>query len=164
MNRSFSKIRHIQEANERIEKRFLNENKTKEEKPETPNPMQTLQNKADAIVSKLSDAEKEELKQTLDRLGIEPDSTLKQVVQIVNKATPEEKGEMGEAEKSPKEKVADTLAGLGSGLAASHLVPIIPLAIGRAADIGFAGGMAVSLGTAFILLSLAKALGHRFKD
>ena len=165
MNRSFSKIRHIQEANKRIEKRFLTENKTKEEKkPEEPKQTQTLQSKVNAIVDKLSDSEKEELKTTLDKLGIEPDSSLKQVVQIVNDSTPQEKGEMDEEEKSTKEKVADTLAGLGSALAASHLVPIIPVAIGQAADIGFGGGLAVSLGTSLILLSLAKALGHKSKD
>jgi glucose-1-phosphate cytidylyltransferase len=64
--------------------------------------------------------------------------------------------DMDEAMK--KQKAAELLSDIGSGLMASTLVPLIPLAIGHAMNIGFSGGLAVHFATAGLLLSLAEVI------
>ena len=43
----------------------------------------------------------------------------------------------------------------------SLLVPFIPVAVGHEAGIGFAGGLAVTIGVAGLLIGAAKALGKK---
>jgi hypothetical protein len=117
-----------------------------------------IQNNVDDMVSQLSDEQVYELQQQLANMGITPQSSVKHVINVV-KTEDEIQSDMDENMK--KEKVADLLSTVGSGLVTSTLVPLIPLALGHAMNIGFSGGLAVHLATAGLLIALAKALGKK---
>ena len=117
-----------------------------------------LQNYVDNMVSQLSDEQVQQLQQELDSMGITSHSSIKDVINVV-KQEDTMQSDMDEVMK--KEKVADLLSNIGSGLVTSTLVPLIPLAIGHAMNIGFAGGLAVHFATAGLLIHLAKALGKK---
>jgi len=117
-----------------------------------------IQNYVDNIVNQLSDEQVQQLQQELDIMGITSQSSVKDVINVV-KQEDAMQSDMDEGMK--KEKVADLLSTIGSGLVTSTLVPLIPLAIGHAMNIGFAGGLAVHFATAGLLIHLAKALGKK---
>jgi len=118
-----------------------------------------IQHHLDKVVNQLSDEQVQELKQELGNLGITSHSSTKQVLNAINHEEAVQQSDMDEEMK--KEKVADILSNVGSGLMTSLLVPLIPVAIGHAMNIGFAGGLAVHIATAGLLLHLAKALGKK---
>ena len=117
-----------------------------------------IQNYVDNIVNQLSDEQVQQLQQELDIMGITSQSSVKDVINVV-KQEDTMQSDMDEGMK--KEKVADLLSTIGSGLVTSTLVPLIPLAIGHAMNIGFTGGLAVHFATAGLLIHLAKALGKK---
>ena len=117
-----------------------------------------IQNYVDNIVNQLSDEQVQQLQQELDSMGITSQSSVKDVINVV-KQEDAMQSDMDEGMK--KEKVADLLSTIGSGLVTSTLVPLIPLAIGHAMNIGFTGGLAVHFATAGLLIHLAKALGKK---
>jgi hypothetical protein len=110
------------------------------------------------MVDRLSDEQVHQLQQELESMGVSPNSSIKDVIGVIKQ---EESMEMDMDEETKKQKVADTLSTIGSGLVTSTLVPLIPLAIGHAMNIGFSGGLVVHFATAGLLISLAKALGKK---
>ena len=117
-----------------------------------------IQHYVDNMVDQLSDEQVQQLQQELGNMGITSHSSIKDVINVVKQ---EESSELEMDENMKKEKVADLLSTIGSGLVTSTLVPLIPLAIGHAMNIGFAGGLAVHFATAGLLIHLAKALGKK---
>ncbi len=111
------------------------------------------------MISQLSDEEVHELLQQLQSVGITPNTTVKQAVNVVRRE--EQDNEMDMDENMKRRKAAEILSSIGTGLVGSTLVPLIPLGIGNAMNIGFTGGLAVHLGVAFLLIGLAKALGRK---
>ncbi len=111
------------------------------------------------MISQLSDEEVHELLQQLESVGITPNTTVKQAVNVVRRE--EDNNEMDMDENMKRRKAAEILSSIGTGLVGSTLVPLIPLGIGNAMNIGFTGGLAVHLGVAFLLVGLAKALGRK---
>jgi hypothetical protein len=117
-----------------------------------------IQHYVDNMVDRLSDEQVHQLQQELESMGVSPNSSIKDVIGVIKQ---EESMEMDMDEETKKQKVADTLSTIGSGLVTSTLVPLIPLAIGHAMNIGFSGGLVVHFATAGLLISLAKALGKK---
>ena len=117
-----------------------------------------IQHYVDNMVDQLSDEQVQQLQQELDSMGITSQSSVKDVINVVKQ---EESSELEMDENMKKEKVADLLSTIGSGLVTSTLVPLIPLALGHAMNIGFVGGLAVHFATAGLLIHLAKALGKK---
>jgi hypothetical protein len=107
------------------------------------------------MVDQMSDEQVQQLQQELDTMGITAHTGVKQAMSIV-KQEESIQSDMDEAMK--KQKAAEILSDIGSGLMASTLVPLIPLAIGHAMNIGFSGGLAVHFATAGLLLSLADVI------
>ena len=107
------------------------------------------------MVDQMSDEQIQQLQQELDTMGITAHTGVKEAMAIV-KQEESIQSDMDEAMK--KQKAAEILSDIGSGLMASTLVPLIPLAIGHAMNIGFAGGLAVHFATAGLLLTLAKVI------
>jgi hypothetical protein len=119
-----------------------------------------VQHHVDNMVNNLSDEQVHELLQQLNSVGITPNTSVKHAVNVVkNQEAMEMQQDMDENAK--KQKAAELLSNIGSGLVGSTLVPIIPLALGHALNIGFAGGLAVHIATAGLLIALAKALGKK---
>jgi hypothetical protein len=118
----------------------------------------TVADKLENSVEKLTDEQIAQLQQTLSSLGITADSNPQDVI---NKLEPKINEILGEAEGDTQKKVADALGHIGTGLVKSLLIPLIPLAVGHEAGIGFAGGLAATIGVAGLLIGLAKALGHK---
>ena len=114
-----------------------------------------IEHHLDNIVDQMSDEQIQQLQQELDTMGITAHTGVKQAMAIV-KQEEAIQSDMDEAMK--KQKAAELLSDIGSGLMASTLVPLIPLAIGHAMNIGFAGGLAVHFATAGLLLSLADVI------
>ena len=114
-----------------------------------------IEHHLDNMVDQMSDEQIEQLQQELDTMGITAHTGVKQAMSIV-KQEEAIQSDMDEAMK--KQKAAEILSDIGSGLMASTLVPLIPLAIGHAMNIGFAGGLAVHFATAGLLLTLAKVI------
>lgn len=118
--------------------------------------------KIEDIYSNFSDRDKEKLKNVLDNLGIDENSSPKEVHDAIqDKIETEVGGEIGENE-SARNKVADVLHAIGAGnIAAWGGVPAA-IAIGGllAGTVGapFAAGLAVSWGTTALLMGLAKLL------
>ena len=107
------------------------------------------------MVDQMSDEQVQQLQQELDTMGITAHTGVKQAMSIVKQ---EESIQSDMDEDMKKQKAAEILSDIGSGLMASTLVPLIPLAIGHAMNIGFAGGLAVHFATAGLLLSLAEVI------
>jgi len=110
------------------------------------------------MVDQMSDEQVQQLQQELDTMGITAHTGVKQAMSIVKQ---EESIQSDMDEDMKKQKAAEILSNIGSGLMTSTLVPLIPLAIGHAMNIGFAGGLAVHFATAGLLIHLAKALGKK---
>jgi len=117
-----------------------------------------IEHHLDNIVDQMSDEQVQQLQQELDTMGITAHTGVKEAMAIVKQ---EESIQSDMDETMKKQKAAEILSDIGSGLMASTLVPLIPLAIGHAMNIGFAGGLAVHFATAGLLLHLAKALGKK---
>ena len=107
------------------------------------------------MVDQMSDEQVQQLQQELDTMGITAHTGVKQAMSIVKQ---EESIQSDMDETMKKQKAAEILSDIGSGLMASTLVPLIPLAIGHAMNIGFSGGLAVHFATAGLLLSLADVI------
>jgi len=114
-----------------------------------------IEHHLDNIVDQMSDEQVQQLQQELDTMGITAHTGVKEAMAIVKQ---EESIQSDMDETMKKQKAAEILSDIGSGLMASTLVPLIPLAIGHAMNIGFAGGLAVHFATAGLLLSLAEVI------
>jgi hypothetical protein len=120
--------------------------------------MSKIEHHLDKVVNQLSDEQVHQLQQELDNMGITSHTPIKHAMNIVKQEDSIE-SEMDEDMK--KEKAAEILSDIGSGLVTSTLVPLIPLGIGHALNIGFGGGLAVHFAVAGLLIGLAKALGKK---
>ena len=118
----------------------------------------TVADKLENSVEKLTDEQIAQLQQTLSSLGITADSNPQDVI---NKLEPKINEMLGEAEGDTQKKVADALSTIGGGVMKSLLVPFIPVAIGQGTGTGFAGGLAITIAVAGLLIGAAKALGHK---
>ncbi len=110
-----------------------------------------VDDKLEATVDALTDEQKEQLRAELAKAGITANT---QPEDVANKLAES----LFEAEGDTKAKIANALSDIGGGLMKSLLVPIIPVAIGSLGP-GVAAGVAITAGTAGILIALAKALG-----
>jgi hypothetical protein len=110
-----------------------------------------IKDEVEAIVAGLDSEEKEQYKAELAQLGITANTEPEDIAGKLDES-------LFEAEGDTKAKIANALSDIGSGLMKSLLVPIIPVAIGSMGP-GVAAGVAITAGTAGILIALAKALG-----
>ena len=110
-----------------------------------------IKDEVEALVAGLDPKKKEQYKAELEKLNITADTDPDAIAGKINKS-------LFEAEGDTKAKIANALSDIGGGLMKSLLVPIIPVAIGSMGP-GVAAGVAITAGTAGILIALAKALG-----
>ena len=110
-----------------------------------------VDDKLEATVNALNDEQKEQLRAGLAKLGITATTDPEVIASKIDES-------LFEAEGDTKTKIANALSDIGGGLMKSLLVPIIPVAIGSMGP-GVAAGIAITAGTAGILIALAKALG-----
>ena len=110
-----------------------------------------VDDKLEATVNALDDKQKEQLRAGLAKLGITANTDPETIASKIDES-------LFEAEGDTKTKIANALSDIGGGLMKSLLVPIIPVAIGSMGP-GVAAGLAITAGTAGILIALAKALG-----
>jgi hypothetical protein len=110
-----------------------------------------VDDKLKATVNALDDKQKEQLRAGLAKLGITANTDPETIASKIDES-------LFEAEGDTKTKIANALSDIGGGLMKSLLVPIIPVAIGSMGP-GVAAGLAITAGTAGILIALAKALG-----
>ena len=110
-----------------------------------------VDDKLEATVNALDDKQKEQLRAGLAKLGITANTDPETIASKIDET-------LFEAEGDTKTKIANALSDIGGGLMKSLLVPIIPVAIGSMGP-GVAAGLAITAGTAGILIALAKALG-----
>jgi hypothetical protein len=113
-----------------------------------------VEDSLEAKVDRLSPEQVQKLQSELTKLGITADTPAEEVINKIE-------GPLSEAEGDQKQKIANALSNIGSGLMTSLLVPLIPVAIGTGTGIGFAGGLGVTMATAGLLIGLAKALGKK---
>lgn len=148
----------------RIVKRVIKENQDEKiaNKVEDVINQPKVEMKIEKIYSNLSDEDKMRLKMVLDNLGIDENSSAKDVHDTLeSEVNTEDVGEIGENE-STRNKVADVLHGIGAGnIAAWGGVPAA-IAIGGllAGTVGapMVAGFAISWGTTALLMGLAKLL------
>jgi len=110
-----------------------------------------VDDKLEATVNALTDEQKEQLRAELAKAGITANTEPEDIAGKLDES-------LFEAEGDTKTKIANALSDIGGGLMKSLLVPIIPVAIGSMGP-GVAVGLAITAGTAGILIALAKALG-----
>jgi hypothetical protein len=110
-----------------------------------------IKDEVEALVAGLDSEKKEQYKAELAQLGITANTDPDAIAGKIDES-------LFEAEGDPKAKIANALSNIGGGLMKSLLVPIIPVAIGSMGP-GVAAGLAITAGTAGILIALAKALG-----
>ena len=110
-----------------------------------------VDDKLEATVDALTDEQKEQLRAELAKAGITANTDPEAIAGKLDES-------LFEAEGDAKAKIANALSDIGGGLMKSLLVPIIPVAIGSMGP-GVAAGLAITAGTAGILIALAKALG-----
>ena len=110
-----------------------------------------VDDKLEATVDALTDEQKEQLRAELAKAGITANTDPEAIAGKIDES-------LFEAEGDTKAKIANALSNIGGGLMKSLLVPIIPVAIGSMGP-GVAAGLAITAGTAGILIALAKALG-----
>jgi hypothetical protein len=110
-----------------------------------------VDDKLGATVDALTDEQKEQLRAELAKAGITANTDPEAIAGKLDES-------LFEAEGDTKAKIANALSDIGGGLMKSLLVPIIPVAIGSMGP-GVAAGIAITAGTAGILIALAKALG-----
>ncbi len=112
-----------------------------------------VENSLESKLNNLSPEQIQQLKSELAQLGVTAETPVEDVAQDIE-------SEMNEAEGNDKQKIADTLDGIGTGLIGSLLVPLIPVAIGST-GIGVAAGFGITLATAGLLKGLAQALKNK---
>jgi hypothetical protein len=174
MNKSFSKIRHIQEANMKLEKRLISEKRNRtspllEEKSmerEAEMKVEKLVDRADVeqelenILANLSDEEKENLMQLANMSPMEIHNQIENEIEN-QEHNVDVDSEMSESvNKTEKEKIADIM----NGIAQSNIAAFggVPLAIALGGVFGtFAGGLAISWGATAVLYGLAKLLSEK---
>lgn len=117
-----------------------------------------IEHHLDNMVNQMSDEQIQQLQQELESMGITSHTGIRHAIEIVKQ---EESMESEMDENMKKAKAAEILSNIGTGLVASTLVPLIPLGIGHALNIGFSGGLAVHFAVAGLLVGLAKALGKK---
>jgi hypothetical protein len=110
-----------------------------------------VDDKLEATVNALTDEQKEQLRAELAKAGITSNTEPEDIAGKLDES-------LFEAEGDTKAKIANALSDIGGGLMKSLIVPIIPVAIGSMGP-GVAAGLAITAGTAGILIALAKALG-----
>jgi hypothetical protein len=110
-----------------------------------------VDDKLEVTVNALTDEQKEQLRAELAKAGITANTDPEAIAGKLDES-------LFEAEGDTKAKIANALSDIGGGLMKSLLVPIIPVAIGSMGP-GVAVGLAITAGTAGILIALAKALG-----
>ncbi len=109
-----------------------------------------------SITSKLDSLSPEQIQQLnseLTKLGVTADASVDNIAKGIE-------SKINEVEGDEKQKIADTLDGIGTGLIGSLLVPLIPVAIGST-GIGVAAGFGITLATAGLLKGLAQALKNK---
>lgn len=111
-------------------------------------------NAIDNKVANLSPEQIAQLQAELSKIGITADSSTSDIAKKINIPVNEAEGDG----QSTKEKVADVLDGIGSGLIGTMLVPIIPVALGHYTGMGVAAGFAVTFATISLLKGLADSL------
>ncbi len=112
-----------------------------------------VENSLESKLNNLSPEQIQQLKSELTQLGVTAETPVEDVAQDIE-------SEMNEAEGNDKQKIANTLDGIGTGLIGSLLVPLIPVAIGST-GIGVAAGFGITLATAGLLKGLAQALKNK---
>lgn len=112
-----------------------------------------VENSLKSKLDSLSPEQIEQLKSELAQLGITAETPVENIAQDIE-------SEINEEEVDPKQKIANALDNLGTGLIGSLLVPIIPVAIGST-GIGVAAGLGITLATAGLLKGLAHALKNK---
>jgi hypothetical protein len=112
-----------------------------------------VENSLESKLDNLSPEQIEQLKSELAQLGVTAETPVEDVAQDIE-------SEMNEAEGDDKQKLANTLDGIGTGLLGSLLVPLIPVAIGST-GIGVAAGFGITLAAAGLLKGLAQALKNK---
>ena len=117
-----------------------------------------IEHHLDKVVNQMSDEQIHQLLKDLESVGITSHTGIKHAMNIVKQ---EESMESEMDEDMKKQKAAEIMSNIGTGLVASTLVPLIPLGIGHSLNIGFSGGLAVHFAVAGLLIGLAKALGKK---
>jgi hypothetical protein len=112
-----------------------------------------VENSIDSKLDNLQPEKIEQLKAELAKLGITADTPVEDIAQDIESA-------INEVEGDQKQKIADALDGIGTGLIGSLLVPLIPVAIGST-GVGVAAGFGITLAAAGLLKGLAKALQNK---
>ncbi len=110
-----------------------------------------VENSLEAKVDKLSPEQIQQLEVELAKMGVTAETPIDSIAKKVETSLDEAKGD-------DKQKLADTLSHIGTGLVGSLLVPIIPVAIGHATDTSTAAGLGITLAAAGLLKGLALAL------
>ena len=112
-----------------------------------------VENSLESKLDNLSPDQIQQLKSELAQLGVTAETPVETIAQDIE-------SEMNEAEGDDKQKLANTLDGIGTGLLGSLLVPLIPVAIGST-GIGVAAGFGITLAAAGLLKGLAQALKNK---
>jgi ribosomal protein S13 len=112
-----------------------------------------VENSLESKLDNLSPEQIQQLKSELAQLGVTAETPVETIAQDIE-------SEMNEAEGDDKQKLANTLDGIGTGLLGSLLVPLIPVAIGST-GIGVAAGFGITLAAAGLLKGLAQALKNK---
>jgi hypothetical protein len=112
-----------------------------------------VENSLESKLDNLSPEQIQQLKSELAQLGVTAETPVETIAQDIE-------SEMNEAEGNDKQKLANTLDGIGTGLLGSLLVPLIPVAIGST-GIGVAAGFGITLAAAGLLKGLAQALKNK---
>jgi hypothetical protein len=145
-------------------KKFLAENKLGPYAKLGENNNQNTDQEAEKIANKVEDSledkianlspeQIEQLQAELSQLGVTAETPVEDIAQDIE-------NEINEAEGDNKQKLANTLDGIGTGLIGTLLVPFIPVAIGST-GIGVAAGFGITLAAASLLKGLAKALKNK---
>jgi len=122
----------------------------------------SVQNKIDNMLTRLSEDQIEEIKDTLDELGIDENTSAEEVVSMVNDDAVSDDLDMDselseeDEKENMKHKVAKVLNAIGAGNIATW--GGVPTAIAIGAFTGFPMGVAISIGVSALLCGLAKAI------
>ena len=172
MNKSYSKLRHIQEVNQKLENRLLtekrkslsslNENNSNERiishKIENLVEKPKVEQKLESILANLSDEEKQSIMQLAN---MSPMEIHNQVEDEMETETTDQEMEMGEQDNENKQrKLSKTLDNIAQANISAW--GGVPLAIAIGGAIGtVAGGLAISWGATALLYGLAKLLSEK---
>lgn len=112
-----------------------------------------VENSLKSKLDSLSPNQINQLKSELAQLGVTAETSVENIAQDIE-------SEINEVEGDKKQKLAQTLDGIGTGLIGSLLVPFIPVAIGST-GVGVAAGFGITLAAAGLLKGLAQALKNK---